>query len=228
MHAIKDKPVVVNGEIVIRPIMVVALTYDHRLLDGREAVTFLGEFIYWQSLLSFALLREARLLLSDVLLVPCRLRMWKQFFDCSFKQGIVLRSLVFCVPLSCLVLGFHSIIVDLICRTIAYFCSLHSQGERIHRGPKKDAPCLNVDNNNKHNNNAHDIANGSELDLELLLCLYASFTNCPCVMIGISIFLSPVYYFDRSIVSLEGIIYMGGVIIHGASGKTTCITAKDL
>jgi 2-oxoglutarate dehydrogenase E2 component (dihydrolipoamide succinyltransferase) len=41
MHAIKDKPVVVNGEIVIRPIMVVALTYDHRLLDGREAVTFL-------------------------------------------------------------------------------------------------------------------------------------------------------------------------------------------
>ena len=42
MHAIKDRPVVVNGQIVIRPIMVVALTYDHRLLDGREAVTFLG------------------------------------------------------------------------------------------------------------------------------------------------------------------------------------------
>ncbi|KAI0322934.1 dihydrolipoamide succinyltransferase [Amylostereum chailletii] len=41
MHATKDKPVVVNGQIVIRPIMVVALTYDHRLLDGREAVTFL-------------------------------------------------------------------------------------------------------------------------------------------------------------------------------------------
>ncbi|KAG1767957.1 hypothetical protein EDD22DRAFT_772698 [Suillus occidentalis] len=41
MHAIKDKPVAVNGQIVIRPIMVVALTYDHRLLDGREAVTFL-------------------------------------------------------------------------------------------------------------------------------------------------------------------------------------------
>ena len=33
---------VVDGQIVIRPIMVVALTYDHRLLDGREAVTFLG------------------------------------------------------------------------------------------------------------------------------------------------------------------------------------------
>lgn len=43
MHAIKEKPVVVDGQIVIRPIMVVALTYDHRLLDGREAVTFLGE-----------------------------------------------------------------------------------------------------------------------------------------------------------------------------------------
>ncbi|KAI0828721.1 dihydrolipoamide succinyltransferase [Trametes gibbosa] len=41
MHAIKDRPVVVDGQIVIRPIMVVALTYDHRLLDGREAVTFL-------------------------------------------------------------------------------------------------------------------------------------------------------------------------------------------
>lgn len=41
MHAIKDKAVVVDGKIVIRPIMVVALTYDHRLLDGREAVTFL-------------------------------------------------------------------------------------------------------------------------------------------------------------------------------------------
>lgn len=34
---------VVDGQIVIRPIMVVALTYDHRMLDGREAVTFLGE-----------------------------------------------------------------------------------------------------------------------------------------------------------------------------------------
>ena len=41
MHAVKQKPYVVNGQIQIRPIMVVALTYDHRLLDGREAVTFL-------------------------------------------------------------------------------------------------------------------------------------------------------------------------------------------
>jgi 2-oxoglutarate dehydrogenase E2 component (dihydrolipoamide succinyltransferase) len=41
LHAIKDKPVVVNGNIVIRPMMYLALTYDHRLLDGREAVQFL-------------------------------------------------------------------------------------------------------------------------------------------------------------------------------------------
>jgi 2-oxoglutarate dehydrogenase E2 component (dihydrolipoamide succinyltransferase) len=45
MHTIKEKPVAVNGEIVIRPVMVVALTYDHRMLDGREAVTFLGKFM---------------------------------------------------------------------------------------------------------------------------------------------------------------------------------------
>ncbi|KAK0480681.1 dihydrolipoamide succinyltransferase [Armillaria novae-zelandiae] len=41
MHTVKEKPVVVNGQIVIRPMMFVALTYDHRLLDGREATTFL-------------------------------------------------------------------------------------------------------------------------------------------------------------------------------------------
>ncbi|KAJ2657611.1 hypothetical protein IW148_005091 [Coemansia sp. RSA 1199] len=41
MHAIKDRPVVVNGEIQIRPMMYVALSYDHRIVDGREAVTFL-------------------------------------------------------------------------------------------------------------------------------------------------------------------------------------------
>jgi 2-oxoglutarate dehydrogenase E2 component (dihydrolipoamide succinyltransferase) len=41
LHAIKDKPVVVNGKIEIRPMMYLALTYDHRLLDGREAVQFL-------------------------------------------------------------------------------------------------------------------------------------------------------------------------------------------
>jgi 2-oxoglutarate dehydrogenase E2 component (dihydrolipoamide succinyltransferase) len=41
MHAIQDRPVARNGQIVIRPMMYVALTYDHRIVDGREAVTFL-------------------------------------------------------------------------------------------------------------------------------------------------------------------------------------------
>jgi len=41
LHAIKERPVAVNGNIEIRPMMYLALTYDHRLLDGREAVQFL-------------------------------------------------------------------------------------------------------------------------------------------------------------------------------------------
>lgn len=41
MHAIFERPVAVNGQVVIRPMMYVALTYDHRLIDGREAVIFL-------------------------------------------------------------------------------------------------------------------------------------------------------------------------------------------
>uniref|UniRef100_A0A8B9FLE2 Dihydrolipoyllysine-residue succinyltransferase component of 2-oxoglutarate dehydrogenase complex, mitochondrial n=1 Tax=Amazona collaria TaxID=241587 RepID=A0A8B9FLE2_9PSIT len=41
MHAIFDRPVAVGGKIEVRPMMYVALTYDHRLIDGREAVTFL-------------------------------------------------------------------------------------------------------------------------------------------------------------------------------------------
>jgi 2-oxoglutarate dehydrogenase E2 component (dihydrolipoamide succinyltransferase) len=41
MHAINDRPVAVGGQVVIRPMMYIALTYDHRLVDGREAVTFL-------------------------------------------------------------------------------------------------------------------------------------------------------------------------------------------
>jgi len=41
MHGIFDRPVARNGQVVIRPMMFVALTYDHRLIDGREAVTFL-------------------------------------------------------------------------------------------------------------------------------------------------------------------------------------------
>ena len=41
MHAIQDRPVARDGSVVIRPMMYVALTYDHRLVDGREAVSFL-------------------------------------------------------------------------------------------------------------------------------------------------------------------------------------------
>ncbi|MGC6472422.1 MAG: 2-oxoglutarate dehydrogenase complex dihydrolipoyllysine-residue succinyltransferase [Parvibaculales bacterium] len=41
MHKIEQRPVVVNGEIVIRPMMYLALSYDHRIVDGKEAVTFL-------------------------------------------------------------------------------------------------------------------------------------------------------------------------------------------
>merc|ERR1711997_759437 len=41
MHGTFEKPVAINGQIEIRPIMYVALTYDHRIIDGREAVTFL-------------------------------------------------------------------------------------------------------------------------------------------------------------------------------------------
>jgi 2-oxoglutarate dehydrogenase E2 component (dihydrolipoamide succinyltransferase) len=41
LHKIEDRPVVVKGEIVIRPMMYVALSYDHRIVDGREAVQFL-------------------------------------------------------------------------------------------------------------------------------------------------------------------------------------------
>ncbi|QDV55957.1 2-oxoglutarate dehydrogenase complex dihydrolipoyllysine-residue succinyltransferase [Rosistilla oblonga] len=41
LHSIQDRPVAVNGEVVIRPMMYVALTYDHRVVDGREAVSFL-------------------------------------------------------------------------------------------------------------------------------------------------------------------------------------------
>jgi len=41
LHAIQDRPVAVNGQVVVRPMMYLALSYDHRLVDGREAVTFL-------------------------------------------------------------------------------------------------------------------------------------------------------------------------------------------
>jgi 2-oxoglutarate dehydrogenase E2 component (dihydrolipoamide succinyltransferase) len=41
LHAIQQRPVAIDGQVVIRPMMYVALTYDHRIVDGREAVTFL-------------------------------------------------------------------------------------------------------------------------------------------------------------------------------------------
>jgi len=41
MHKIQDRPVAVDGQVVVRPMMYIALTYDHRLIDGREAVEFL-------------------------------------------------------------------------------------------------------------------------------------------------------------------------------------------
>ena len=41
MHATKERPMAVNGEVVILPMMYLALSYDHRLIDGKEAVQFL-------------------------------------------------------------------------------------------------------------------------------------------------------------------------------------------
>ena len=41
MHRIEDLPIVRNGQIVIKPMMYLALSYDHRIVDGKEAVTFL-------------------------------------------------------------------------------------------------------------------------------------------------------------------------------------------
>ena len=45
MHSIKDRPVVEDGEVVVRPIMYLALTYDHRIVDGKGAVTFLKTMV---------------------------------------------------------------------------------------------------------------------------------------------------------------------------------------
>jgi 2-oxoglutarate dehydrogenase E2 component (dihydrolipoamide succinyltransferase) len=41
MHKIQDRPVAIDGKVEVRPMMYLALTYDHRIVDGREAVTFL-------------------------------------------------------------------------------------------------------------------------------------------------------------------------------------------
>ena len=43
MHSIQNRPVAIDGQVVIRPMMYLALTYDHRIVDGREAVTFLPQ-----------------------------------------------------------------------------------------------------------------------------------------------------------------------------------------
>ncbi|KAI3363746.1 hypothetical protein L3Q82_001361 [Scortum barcoo] len=58
MHGIFDRPVAINGKVEIRPMMYVALTYDHRLVDGREAVTFLRKIK--------AVVEDPRVLLLDI------------------------------------------------------------------------------------------------------------------------------------------------------------------
>ena len=46
MHNIIDRPEVIEGEITIRPIMYIALSYDHRIIDGKESVSLLVELIF--------------------------------------------------------------------------------------------------------------------------------------------------------------------------------------
>ncbi|CAG5928083.1 unnamed protein product [Menidia menidia] len=58
MHGIFDRPVAINGKVEVRPMMYVALTYDHRLVDGREAVTFLRKIK--------AVVEDPRVLLLDM------------------------------------------------------------------------------------------------------------------------------------------------------------------
>jgi len=41
MHKIQERPVAISGQVAIRPMMYLALSYDHRIVDGKEAVTFL-------------------------------------------------------------------------------------------------------------------------------------------------------------------------------------------
>lgn len=58
MHAIIERPVAINGKVEIRPMMYIALTYDHRLVDGREAVLFLRKIK--------AAVEDPRIMLLDV------------------------------------------------------------------------------------------------------------------------------------------------------------------
>jgi len=41
MHKIQERPIAIKGQVAVRPMMYLALSYDHRIIDGREAVTFL-------------------------------------------------------------------------------------------------------------------------------------------------------------------------------------------
>jgi 2-oxoglutarate dehydrogenase E2 component (dihydrolipoamide succinyltransferase) len=41
MHKIQERPMAMNGQVVVRPMMYLALSYDHRIIDGRESVSFL-------------------------------------------------------------------------------------------------------------------------------------------------------------------------------------------
>ncbi len=41
MHKIQERPVAINGQVIVKPMMYVALSYDHRIIDGRESVSFL-------------------------------------------------------------------------------------------------------------------------------------------------------------------------------------------
>jgi len=104
MHAVKDKPVVVDGQIVIRPIMVVALTYDHRLLDGREAVTFLGTpfpLLYAESLSLLSPFSESeRVYRGPQKNAPCigsyvtgRIEHWRRLLAFPYSYGLYIISL---------------------------------------------------------------------------------------------------------------------------------------
>ncbi len=66
LHAIKERPIAVNGKVEIRPMMYLALTYDHRLLDGREAVQFLVK-------VKESIEDPRRMLLASLHVIPPRL-----------------------------------------------------------------------------------------------------------------------------------------------------------
>ena len=81
MHKTQERPVVVDGEIVIRPMMYLALSYDHRIIDGKEAVQFLIS------------IKEA---LED----PARLLLKVQTLHPTHKKGRYLHTALFVFLLS--------------------------------------------------------------------------------------------------------------------------------